>query len=224
MFKQIKSRAKESENILQRFKFSQQMMENLINDLLDLAKLENNQFTLTNEYFNLQHTIFKALQMLQFMASQNEIELKAVIDKRIHLNLIQLMIGDEKRYLQMLLNFLSNALKFTDKGGCITIKIDIEDHQLVNENTTPKHLVGSLLTMNDQQIKNQGYKDFDDFVKQNIKFNKSTIRNIPLEDGQQRYVKMRLSIIDTGIGISEEGQKHLFIDFSKLNENSKRNS
>ena len=40
------------------------MMENLINDLLDLAKLENNQFTLTNEYFNLPKTIYKAFTML----------------------------------------------------------------------------------------------------------------------------------------------------------------
>ena len=46
----------------------------------------------------------------------------------------------------------------------------------------------------------------------------------PILDGQQRYLKMKLSIIDTGIGISEEGQRNLFIDFSKLTENSKRNS
>ena len=42
IFLQIKSKVKDSTNILQRFTFSQQMMENLINDLLDLAKLENN--------------------------------------------------------------------------------------------------------------------------------------------------------------------------------------
>ena len=42
IFLQIKNKVKDSTNILQRFTFSQQMMENLINDLLDLAKLENN--------------------------------------------------------------------------------------------------------------------------------------------------------------------------------------
>ena len=64
IFQQIKFKVKESENIFQRFKFSQQMMENLINDLLDLAKLENNKFSMTNEFFNLQQTIYQALHML----------------------------------------------------------------------------------------------------------------------------------------------------------------
>ena len=36
------------------------MMENLINDLLDLAKMQNNSFKLTNEYFSLSYTIYEA--------------------------------------------------------------------------------------------------------------------------------------------------------------------
>ncbi len=42
------------------------MMENLINDLLDLAKLENNSFQLTSEYFNLADIIFEAFQIIKF--------------------------------------------------------------------------------------------------------------------------------------------------------------
>jgi len=41
------------EKLLLRQIFSQQMMENLINDLLDLAKLENNSFQFSDDYFNL---------------------------------------------------------------------------------------------------------------------------------------------------------------------------
>ena len=45
-------------------------MENLINDLLDLAKLENNTFTLSSSYFNLPSTIQQAFQMLLFSAKE----------------------------------------------------------------------------------------------------------------------------------------------------------
>ena len=40
--------------------FSQKMMENLINDLLDLAKIENNAFNISSEYFDLGALIFEA--------------------------------------------------------------------------------------------------------------------------------------------------------------------
>ena len=45
------------------------MMENLVNDLLDLAKLENNQFSLHGDYFNLIDTVNEAFQMLLFSAN-----------------------------------------------------------------------------------------------------------------------------------------------------------
>ena len=41
--------------------FSQKMMENLINDLLDLAKIENNSFNISTEYFDLGALIYEAL-------------------------------------------------------------------------------------------------------------------------------------------------------------------
>ena len=42
----------------------------------------------------------------------------------------------------------------------------------------------------------------------------------PIVDGQEHYVNIELSVIDNGVGMSEEGCKKLFIDFSKLDENS----
>lgn len=46
-----------SNDTLQKQIISQKMLENLINDLLDLAKLENNSFTLNSEYFDLTDVI-----------------------------------------------------------------------------------------------------------------------------------------------------------------------
>ena len=42
------------------------MIENLINDLIDLAKIENNKFSLNQEYFNLSETINQTLEILLF--------------------------------------------------------------------------------------------------------------------------------------------------------------
>jgi signal transduction histidine kinase len=44
-----------------------------------------------------------------------------------------------------------------------------------------------------------------------------------VKEEETNYISLRLSIIDTGIGMSEEGLKNLFIDFGRLAENEGRN-
>ena len=58
------------------------MLENLINDLIDLAKIENNKFSLNSEYYNLANTIHETLEILLFQANQKQIELKVIVDKQ----------------------------------------------------------------------------------------------------------------------------------------------
>lgn len=53
--------------------FSQRMVENLINDLLDLAKLESNTFNIFNYYFDLAATIFEAFQILAYQATDRKL-------------------------------------------------------------------------------------------------------------------------------------------------------
>ena len=105
------------------------MLENLINDLLDLTKLQNCKFELHNEPFNLLAAIKKSFDIVHNVANQRNIELRAVIEKECHLGLIQSILGDERRYQQILLNFLSNSLKFTNAGGCVSVLIRILDTQ-----------------------------------------------------------------------------------------------
>ena len=57
------------------------MLENLINDLIDQAKIENNKFSLNQEYFDLTQTIHQTLEILLFQANEREIELEVIIDK-----------------------------------------------------------------------------------------------------------------------------------------------
>ena len=68
--------------------YSSGMIENLINDLLDLAKLENCKFELHNEPFDLMQAIKGSFHMLHNIAKQRGITMRAVIDEQGHLGLI----------------------------------------------------------------------------------------------------------------------------------------
>jgi signal transduction histidine kinase len=61
------------------------MVENLINDLLDLAKIENNKFKLNEEFYDLPTTLVETFSILQFWCNQKQIDLSADIDKPEHL-------------------------------------------------------------------------------------------------------------------------------------------
>lgn len=99
LFENILKRALEVESLLHMQVFSQRMVENLINDLLDLAKLENNSFNISNEYFDLAATIYEAFQILAYQATDQMIDLKAKIDFAEHLKMMRSVYGDRRRFL-----------------------------------------------------------------------------------------------------------------------------
>ncbi len=83
----------------------------LINDLLDLSKIEAGQFSVNFEYFNLQEVIEDVLQIEWPLAMSKNIE--------IHLKEssgIGVIRSDKQRIHQVLLNLVNNAIKFTEKG------------------------------------------------------------------------------------------------------------
>ena len=88
-------------------------MENLINDILDLAKLESTHFKLNETIFDLNKTVVRVLDMVSLQAFDKGVELRATIDDPKSLNDFGFIKGDERRYQQFLLNFLNNSLKFT---------------------------------------------------------------------------------------------------------------
>jgi signal transduction histidine kinase/CheY-like chemotaxis protein len=91
---------------------SGEVLLSLLNDLLDLSKIEAGYMEVTNQPFSLEELV-EALNTL-FAARADELELDLTI--RIDESLPDLLMGDELRIRQVLSNLLSNALKFTEDG------------------------------------------------------------------------------------------------------------
>jgi signal transduction histidine kinase len=93
----------------------------LINDVLDLAKVESGKMTFRPEVVDLEHSIQGTMQMLELMAQQKQIQIRREIDRDGRFAFL-----DEARFKQVLFNFLSNALKFTPSKGRITVRVIAE--------------------------------------------------------------------------------------------------
>lgn len=100
----------------------------LINDILDLAKIEAQKLSLNQEWLPLNNLVNVSLQSLQGLASQAGVELKA--DPIPPVNVYM----DQDRVQQVLTNLLSNAIKFSPKGKSVLVKCQINDrNQLLIE-------------------------------------------------------------------------------------------
>lgn len=85
----------------------------LINDLLDLSKLEEGSLVMEQQPFDIREVLEESLTLARLRAEEKHITL----DSTIAPNLPQQLIGDSHRLRQILSNLLSNAVKFTEKGG-----------------------------------------------------------------------------------------------------------
>jgi len=93
----------------------------LINEILDLSKIESGKIELNPELFDLQRLIGDVVATVQPLVKKNHNQLNEEIHTSLHL-----MFADKLRMKQMLLNLLSNAAKFTNKGF-ITLRV-IDDN------------------------------------------------------------------------------------------------
>jgi len=91
----------------------------IINDVLDMAKIEANKLELLNEEFSFEDMIERVLTVIRFRVDEKQQVLTVSLDD----NIPRFIIGDNQRLSQVLINLLSNAVKFTQAGGKIDLKI-----------------------------------------------------------------------------------------------------
>jgi signal transduction histidine kinase len=94
----------------------------LINDILDLSKIEAGRMELEATDFDLPNALENALTLVRERASRRGIRLEHTVDERLGD-----IRADERKVKQVLLNLLSNALKFTPEGGRIDVRATVRD-------------------------------------------------------------------------------------------------
>jgi PAS domain S-box-containing protein len=101
----------------------------LINDILDLAKVDAGKITFDLLPFNLKSSISIMLHLFDIKFQEKGLKLVKKFDKTIP----ELLLGDSVRLNQIMLNLLSNAIKFTPEGEiCVSIYLKSEDDENVN--------------------------------------------------------------------------------------------
>ena len=128
----------------------------LINDILDLSKIQSGKMELVTDAFDLTQTIHEIESLIHSRCVENGIAFEINMDQLPE----SAVIGDKLRLKQVLINLLGNSVKFTEKGGTIKLSINV-----------------------------LGQREED--------------------------ISVEFSVYDSGIGMTEEQQSHLFAAFEQ---------
>jgi PAS domain S-box-containing protein len=182
---------KKQKSYLEAIKTAGRSLLTLINDILDLSKIEAGRLEIQYEAVN-PYSIFNELKQI-FALKMSEKKLQFVVD--IDKDLPPVLILDEVRLRQVLLNLLGNAVKFTEKG-CIKLSAQHIPSKSIKVN---QHTPNSSIERN----QHTGVCDKSDF----------------LDDSK---VDLIISVEDTGIGIPENQQTLIFESFRQKDGQSTR--
>lgn len=115
---------KKQQKFLNVVKSSAENLLNIINDILDISKIEAGKIELKYQLFNLTAVVQQVIELHKYSAKKKNIELKTIFLKPLP----EYVIGDHLRLQQVLNNLIGNAIKFTDKGEVtVTLKQNIEN-------------------------------------------------------------------------------------------------
>ncbi|MFQ6116153.1 MAG: ATP-binding protein, partial [bacterium] len=151
----------EQQEYLKVVQTSSEVLLSLIDDVLDFSKIEAGQIELDEISFNLREVVEKVSEIFSVRAAAKGLELLCYVEP----DLPSLLIGDPTRLRQILVNLVSNAIKFTEKGE-VAIKVErLEDVSGKVENAEK---VGLHFMVSDTGIgiaKNQQSRIFDKFYQ-----------------------------------------------------------
>ncbi len=113
---------------LDRMELSSRNLLGIINDILDMSKIESGKLELSCEPFDLDRTLADLMHIMRVSAKEKKQTILVNIDH----NVPRRLEGDSMRLAQVIINLLSNAIKFSETGKEIRVEIKLEER---NENS-----------------------------------------------------------------------------------------
>ncbi len=111
---------KEQSNVVNIIGRSCENLLNIINDILDFSKIEAGKMKIEPYPFNIRSTIEYLMDQMSFKTNEKGIELISSVEQTIP----SILIGDESRLIQVLINLLGNSVKFTSEGE-VVLKVEV---------------------------------------------------------------------------------------------------
>ena len=103
---------------LARIEEASQHLLGIINDILDISKIESGKFELTPAEFDFEKLLKRVVNVINFRIDEKEQKFSVFVDWEIP----KILIGDDQRLTQVITNLLGNAVKFTPANGSISVK------------------------------------------------------------------------------------------------------
>ena len=124
------STSQEQKRYIENSSIASSHLLSIINNILDISKIESGEMELDSVAFDLKHSIDKVVNVLNVKAEEKGLE----IETRFNKDISKYLIGDAFRIEQILFNLIGNSLKFTEKGSvqveCDLIQ-DFNDEQVI---------------------------------------------------------------------------------------------
>jgi PAS domain S-box-containing protein len=184
----------------------------LINDILDLAKIEAQKMELYPTEFHLPNFLHSLADLFQLRAQQKDI----IFTYQVLSPLPNGVMADNKRLRQVLCNLLSNAIKFTERGD-VTFRVSVVNRTHVKPVSTNHTLEAKIsqggfctnVTINSQnQVPKPAPTNPDLDPSEGLRIN------------HQPSAKLRFQIKDTGVGIEPSQLAQIFLPFHQVSAHS----
>jgi signal transduction histidine kinase/CheY-like chemotaxis protein len=145
------------------------LLLNIINDILDLSKIEADKLEIVSYKYDIPSLINETVQLNRLRFESKPIEFKLVIDPKTPLNLF----GDELRIKQILNNLISNAYKYTEKGT-VELFVSFEDLPAPAQENTGM-LVLRVSDTGQGMTEEQLEKLFGEYMRFNLDINRTVV-------------------------------------------------